>query len=136
MKMLLRWLGFIPAACLAYWLSYILLVWGNKMMINVFTVGFANSYVVELITKIIASAGSSALYMYIGFIVAPTDKGAISSIILAVLATIFLVISNVLVAMQGDMEIIFIVESVISLIAIWFVFYKLLMSGFDVSKIE
>lgn len=135
MKTFLCWLGFIPAACAAYWLSYILVMWGNKMMINVFTVGLVNSFVVVLISKILASVASSAIYMYIGFVVAPSDKGAISSIILGVLATIFLVISNVMAALQGNTEIIMIVESIISLITIWFVFYKLLMIGFDIRKI-
>ena len=105
------------------------------MMINVFTIGLVNSFVVVLISKILASVASSAMYMYIGFVVAPSDKGAISSIILGVLATIFLVISNVMAALQDTTDIILIVESIISLITIWFVFYKFLMIGFDIRKI-
>lgn len=136
MKTFLRWLTFVPAACIACWLAFIVIYYGNKWCINLVLLGTLSDFLVEIESKILASLASSLAYMFIGLTVAPSNKSSVASIILAVLATIFFVVTNTLAILQGSITLIIVIESIISLIAIWVIFYKLMMNGFDMSKIE
>lgn len=92
MKNVFRWIGFLPAAVLAFFVVRFISVLFSRYSIRLFLFWDGESKLAELIVQVIASLTATAAFVFVGTLVAPS-KNDVVSLCLSILVTIFCAIS-------------------------------------------
>lgn len=124
MKNVLKWIAFLPAAVLAFFVSRFISVFLTRYTIRCFFFFSEPSQIEEFIVQVVASLTASGFFVITGTTVAPS-KNEIVGLCLSIFMTIFCALSLGIILSGGGFTWQLLFEYIAMIIAAWVAFIQI-----------
>lgn len=131
MKNVLRWICFIPVAIIALILTNAIVIFSGKHAVSALLAG-ETPYIIEFVIKVVGCILSSIAFIIAGTVIIETRKD-IASLILAIVFTLICASGFTISCITGEIGILYICEEIASLVSVWYAYFKLSKSDFDIN---